>query len=271
MIGRMLIRMSELIQSLGKFIQRSSTHFLPIALMVMKPDDLVKFSQESYSRSKNVALFSNKEKIDSGLNADETAMAEMIPLKKGKLLLLGIGGGREALHFSRIGFEVTGIDFVPEMIEKAKQNAASRGLKIEVLVKDITKLDLAESCYDVIWVSGGMYSSIPTKKRRIEMLKKMKKFLKNKGYLLCTFSFDEMYSISSPLREFAKKALAFMTLGNLRYEKGDIISRGFEFLHVFSSVEELAFEVESGGFEIVKINISKRPMAWSLALLIKKN
>jgi hypothetical protein len=98
----------------------------------------------------------------------------------------------------------------------------------------------------------------------------MKKLLKNKGYLLCTFSFDETYNISSPLREFAKKALAFMTLGNLWYEKGDIISRGFEFLHVFSSVEELAFEVESGGFEIVKISISKRPMAWSLALLINR-
>ncbi len=269
-IGRTLIRVIEAIQSFGRLIQRSSTHLLPIALMVMKPDDLVKFSQESYSRSKNVDLFSNKDKVDSGLNPDETAMAEMIPRKKGKLLLLGIGGGREAFHFSRLGFEVTGVDFVPEMIEKAKENAASRGLKIEALATDMTKLDLAESCYDIIWVSGGMYSSIPTKNRRIEMLKKMRKSLKNKGYLLCTFSFDEKYSVSSPLREFAKKTLAFMTLGNLWYEKGDIISRGFEFLHVFSSVEELAFEFKSGGFEIVRINISKRPMAWSLALLINR-
>jgi ubiquinone/menaquinone biosynthesis C-methylase UbiE len=271
MIGRLLIRAGMLIQAIGIFIQRLSRFTQSMAVMVMKPDDLVEFSQESYSRGKSVDYFSREDLVDSGLNPDETAIFKMIPLEKGKLLLLGLGGGREAIYFSRIGFEVAGVDFVPEMVEKAKENAASLGLKIIGLVKDMSKLDLGEAYYDVIWISAGMYSSIPTKERRIAMLQTISKFLKERGYLICTFSYDKTYSVVSPIRELAKKALALMTLGNFWYEKGDIISSNSEFLHFFSSAEELSSEFESGGFEAVQINIPKKPMPWSLALLTKKN
>jgi len=270
-IGRLLIRVGVFIQSIGIFIQHLSRSTHSMAVMVMKPDDLVKFSQESYSRGTSLDYFGSKDLVNVGLNPDETVIFKMIPLKKGKLLLLGLGGGREAIFFSKMGFEVTGVDFVPEMVENAVENAASFGMKINGLVQDMSKLDLGTDCYDIIWVSAGMYSSIPTKERRIEMLQRTCKFLKEKGYFICTFSFNEKYGVASPIREFAKKALALMTLGNFSYEKGDIISGQSEFLHFFSSVEELSFEFESGGFEATKIHIPKKPSPWSLALLTKKN
>lgn len=259
------------IQSISILILRLSRLAQSMAVMVMKPDDLVKFSQESYSKGKSVSHFSSEELVDSGLNPYEADIFKMIPLEKGKLLLLGLGGGREAIYFAKTGFEVTGVDFVPEMVEKAKENAASLGLKIIGLVQDMSKLDLAEAHYDIIWISAGMYSSIPTRKRRIAMLQRIRKFLKERGHLICTFSFNKMYSVRAPVREFAKKALAFLTLGNFSYEKGDIISGNSEFLHFFSSVEELSSEFESGGFVAVQIKIPKKPTPWSLALLTKKN
>ena len=66
--------------------------------------------------------------MDSGLDTDETALLKMVPFKEGKLLLLGTGGGREAIHLARIGFNVTGVDVVPEVVKKAEENAKQMGV-----------------------------------------------------------------------------------------------------------------------------------------------
>jgi SAM-dependent methyltransferase len=57
--------------------------------------------------------------VDGGLEPREITLFEKIPLSKGRVLVLGLGGGREAIHFARLGFEVTGIDFIPEMAENS--------------------------------------------------------------------------------------------------------------------------------------------------------
>lgn len=50
--------------------------------------------------------------------------SEKIPLKQGRVLVLCMGGGREAIALAQRGFEVVGVDFVPEVLEKARENAA---------------------------------------------------------------------------------------------------------------------------------------------------
>jgi cyclopropane fatty-acyl-phospholipid synthase-like methyltransferase len=52
----------------------------------------------------------------------------------------GCGTGEHALYFAARGHRVTGIDFVPEAIQRARAKAAKRGLEVELLVKDATKL-----------------------------------------------------------------------------------------------------------------------------------
>jgi cyclopropane fatty-acyl-phospholipid synthase-like methyltransferase len=56
------------------------------------------------------------------------------------LLDAGCGTGEHALFFAARGLRVTGIDFVEEAIRRAKAKAAERGLSVEFLVKDATKL-----------------------------------------------------------------------------------------------------------------------------------
>jgi SAM-dependent methyltransferase len=53
----------------------------------------------------------------------------------------GCGTGDNALFFAARGHRVTGIDFVPEAIQRARRKAAERGLLAEFLVKDATALD----------------------------------------------------------------------------------------------------------------------------------
>lgn len=54
----------------------------------------------------------------------------------GPLLDLACGTGRMALRMAAQGYEVTGVDIMPEMIEQARKKAADRTLSVEWVVSD---------------------------------------------------------------------------------------------------------------------------------------
>ncbi len=54
----------------------------------------------------------------------------------GPLLDLACGTGRMALRMAAQGYQVTGVDIVPEMVALARQKAAERGLSVEWVVAD---------------------------------------------------------------------------------------------------------------------------------------
>jgi SAM-dependent methyltransferase len=69
-----------------------------------------------------------------------------------KLLDLGCGTGRFAIPFAnQLGYSVTAIDSSKEMIEKARQKDADS--RVDWLVQDVTNLEIAESSFDVIFIS----------------------------------------------------------------------------------------------------------------------
>lgn len=121
------ITLARRLISLGKLVQS-------LALMVMKPDDLVEFSRQTYARSHNVASWAGDQTVSHGLRPEELALVEQLSARCGQLLLLGVGGGREAIPLAQMGFDVTGVDFVPAMIEAAKANAARASVRIEGIV-----------------------------------------------------------------------------------------------------------------------------------------
>ena len=253
-LGRFLIR-------LGKFVQS-------LAVMVMRPDDLVEFGRQMYTRPHNVASWGQPDLVDRGLSPDETALLEHLPHKEGRLLLLGVGGGREAIPLAQMGFAVTGVDFIPEMVEKARENAAQRGVKIEGLVQEISKLDVPTGAYDVVWLCAAMYSCVPTRSRRVAMLRRIRRGLRPGGHFVCQFHWGTQYQ-HSPKVELARRLVAYLTLGNLSYEKGDMLWFNIEFIHGFLSEEKLRSEVEAGGFEVIHLHISDR-MARGGAVLLKR-
>lgn len=238
--GRFLIRLGRLIKSL--------------AVMVMRPDDLVEFSRQTYARPETVEAWSRKDLVDSRLNPAEIALLEKLPLRKGQLLLLDVGGGREAVPLAQMGFEVTGVDFVPEMVEKAKENAVRHGVRIKGLVQEISKLEVPADYYDIVWLCAAMYSCVPTRRKRIKMLKKIWQALKPGGYFVCQFNWDNNSEFSSKAK-IVRKAFGLFTLGNFWYEQGDMLWADIEFIHAFSSEDALRREFEEGGFQVVQIHI----------------
>ncbi|MCJ7663847.1 MAG: class I SAM-dependent methyltransferase [Desulfobacterales bacterium] len=222
----------------------------------MRPDDLVEFSRQTYARENMVEDLGSEDLAYPGLHPDEQALLESLHLTEGRLLLLGVGGGREAIPLARMGFEVTGVDFVPEMVEKAKANAARHGVQMEGLVQEISKIDVSAGSYDCAWLSAAMYSCVPTRGRRIEMLQRIGKALMPGGYFICQFRWDTRGG-PAHIWELVRKIVAFLTLGNLWYEKGDTLPNNIEFIHAFSQEDEVRSEFAEGGFEVLHLHIAE--------------
>jgi len=231
----------------------------------MRPDDLVKFGRETYAHPNQVEEFSEEAMVASGLSPGAPALLEKISLKGGGMLLLGVGGGREAIPLARAGFEVTGVDFVPDLVERAVENAKKEGLKISGLVQEISNLHVPDHSYDVVWLSFRLYSSVPTKRRRVEMLKRIRRALLPGGYFICQFLWD---AGDGPSRKvvLCRKAVAFLSLGNLQHEAGDRLWDHAEFIHAFSTEEALRGEFAEAGFEVDHIRISEKMMTGGAVL-----
>ncbi|MEA3326028.1 MAG: class I SAM-dependent methyltransferase, partial [Chloroflexota bacterium] len=242
-----------------RFLLRVSAFIQTLPVLIMKPDDLVEFSRQSYARPADIESWAEDELVDSGLAPDEIDLLSDLPKKTGNLLLLGVGGGREAIPLAKMGFHVTGVDYVPAMVELTIENGAKRGVHIEGLVQEISKLEAPPETYDVIWISRSMYSCVPTRERRVEMVKRIACALKPDGYFLCQFHRGKITKESAKLI-FLRRLIAACTLGNTKYEKGDMLHLNVEFLHAFSEEDTLRSELEEGGFEVVHIQTDINPI-----------
>lgn len=70
--------------------------------------------------------------------------------RKGRVLVLAMGDGRDAVFFARHGYEVTGIDFSDEAIRRAKRLAKNHGVKLQFINADLEKYRIEPAAYDVI-------------------------------------------------------------------------------------------------------------------------
>lgn len=248
----MRIRAARFLLNIGIFLES-----LPV--VVMKPDELVEFSRQNYSRPQVIESWSNEAHINSGLYENELDLLQDIGVKSGNLLILGVGGGREAIPLARMGFRVTGVDYVTKMVDRAIENAARAGISIEGQVQDISKLDVPANAFDVVWLSCVAYSCVPTRKRRIEMVQRIRKALKPGGYFLCQFHLEQGRN-SSGRDEAARCWIAKSWLGNRTYEPGDILWARAEYLHTFASVDEVRSELEAGGFNVERFETKINPV-----------
>lgn len=129
-----------------------------------------------------------------------TALAS---LKEGEVVLdLGSGAGFDCfLAANRVGKsgKVIGIDMTPEMIEKAKENAAKGGYKnVEFRLSEIENLPVPEECVDVV-ISNCVINLSPDKEK---VFKETYRVLKAGGRIMVS---DIV--LNGELPEFIKKSV----------------------------------------------------------------
>jgi ubiquinone/menaquinone biosynthesis C-methylase UbiE len=76
-----------------------------------------------------------------------------------KVLDVATGSGNAALAAARLGANVAGIDYVPALIERGRQRAATEGLEIDFLEGDAEAIPYPAASFDaVITVFGSMFA-----------------------------------------------------------------------------------------------------------------
>jgi len=96
-----------------------------------------------------------------------------------KILDLGCGGGLTCEPLSRLGADVTGVDFVKKNIEIAKNHAKKSNLKIEYLHQDLELLDINKK-FKVVLV----LEVLEHIEKWTRILPRIKSILKPNGYLI---------------------------------------------------------------------------------------
>ena len=88
------------------------------------------------------------------IDRPQRAFVDVADQITGSILDAGCGTGENALYFAGRGHKVTGIDFLAEPINRAKQKAAERGLKATFLVMDALALKDLPEVFDNVIDSG---------------------------------------------------------------------------------------------------------------------
>jgi SAM-dependent methyltransferase len=238
----------------GRFLRRLGGFISSLIVVIMKPNDLMDFTRFNYRKKEVQDKWGKEVYISKGFNESEIDLLSQVPFRQGRVLLVGLGGGREAIPLAKMGFEVIGIDFVFEMAAKAKAYASAQGVKIEAIVQEITHLTFVKNSFDLVWFTNEIYSFIPSRTKRLDTLTIIGDSLRPDGYFLCSFHLDTVHK-PNPLAEFVRKLVAVITLGNRCYETGDSFTM-HEFLHTFLSVDEITAEFIKGGFEVLSLDQS---------------
>lgn len=115
----------------------------------------------------------------------------------GNFLDLGCGQGRDSLFMLKKGFNVTMVDKSEEKIKKIKEYIQKNNLpkdKISLYCQNIGNYNIESNKFDIINAFNSL-QFLP-KKESLQMIDKIKKSLKNKGYVIIS-----SFTVNDPLYE----------------------------------------------------------------------
>jgi SAM-dependent methyltransferase len=238
--------------ALARMLLRAGEFLRTLPVVVLRPEEMVEWTRQRYELGSSI--YAGASDVESGLTNDERTLWDHAQAHAGRILILGGGGGREAIFFARQGLHVTVIDFSIQMLEQARNSMAQRQFTFEGWVGDIACFDAPHEQYNLVWISMFLYSAVLTRARRVEMLRRIHDSLKPGGVLVVSFHWQPNAWHGSK-GFWARKVIAWLTLGNTGFENGDILFGTLEFRHAFRAEQDLRAEFNAGGFEVRHLSV----------------
>jgi SAM-dependent methyltransferase len=131
--------------------------------------------------------------------AGEARFIDGLLPKRGTLLDVACGTGRHAIEFAGLGYDVTGIDYSAELLERARENAAQAGVEIQFLLQDMRTLDLGER-FDVVTCLFDSIGYPLTDEGIVGALTRIHEHLEPDGTLAVEFLHAPMLRLASPVK-----------------------------------------------------------------------
>ncbi len=124
--------------------------------------------------------------IEKGLWGSEEDLIVQYFKPKSTVLDIGCGAGRTTMQLRKLGYNPTGIDITPSMIENAIRITQKKELDIKYKIEDVTKLMFGDSSFNNALFSFCGWGQIPGKNQRFKALKEIYRVLKPGGYFIFT-------------------------------------------------------------------------------------
>lgn len=121
-----------------------------------------------------------------GLWPSEKKVTERFFEPGSTVLDIGCGAGRTTIALARQGYEVTGIDLIPEMIKAAKEQASIHNVKAKFKAMNAVDIDFPDRSFQNVLFSFNGFEQIPGRRNRERVLKNVWRVLKNDGYFIFT-------------------------------------------------------------------------------------
>ncbi len=92
-----------------------------------------------------------KPRWDTGITPPEVKqLIEEEHLPRGRALDIGCGTGTNVVYLAKQGFEVTGIDFIPRAIRKARERARNANVQVELRVANVLEPSDLGAPFDLV-------------------------------------------------------------------------------------------------------------------------
>ncbi len=134
----------------------------------------------------------------------------------GRALDMGCGTGTNVVTLAKHGWVVTGVDFTPQAIRKARQKVQRDQLQVDLRVDDVTRLNALRGPFDLV-LDMGCFHSLASGKRQAYLANIARLLAEEGTFLLYTFlgsgygktgpgsSEDDLRLISQNLHIVARK------------------------------------------------------------------
>jgi SAM-dependent methyltransferase len=122
-----------------------------------------------------------------------------------RILDIGCGTGRHSVELARRGYNVTGVDLSPAMLERARANAATHGCRISFIQGDARSLPFMAEFDMAIMLCAGGFPLMETDEMNYEILRSASRALAPHGTFVFT-TLNGLFPLFHSVKDFLAKA-----------------------------------------------------------------
>jgi SAM-dependent methyltransferase len=238
----------RLLWSCANAFQRAANACIYVAVGLLRREDL---RAASRFRWRDFGL--SIDDFDLGLEQWERRLYGDFLRPSDRVLLIGCGTGRDLAGLLELGYDVTGLEQAPELVERARTHLARHGITAAVLEGDVEVVDF-DRRYDAVIFSPGVYSCLHQSSSRVATLGRIRACLSDEGRILISY-----YGLMphSPLSESLIQVSAWLARADWRLEHGDTFSRDhtvgrvLRYAHLFGP-GEVAHECAAAHLRVIR-------------------